>query len=129
MSTSIKQNHSQELSQASNSQLVMKAFVNACDSLSISREVICKMLGVNPATYSRNKSSGFSQNTKTYELQLQFIRLYRSLYALAGGNSDFMQHWLTTQNKAINGIPEQLVQSIEGLIRTNEYLDAMRGKI
>jgi len=62
-------------------------------------------------------------------LCLQFVRVYRSLFAIAGGDKGFMQHWLSTENKALSGKPIELMFSILGLIQVNEYLDAMRGKV
>jgi len=109
--------------------VLMKAFNNACDVLSVSSGDKSKMLGVNPSTLSRNLNRGFSPDSKTGELQLHFIRLYRSLFAMAGGDTAFMQHWYGTKNTALNGTPAIMCLKIEGLFRTNQYLDAMRGKI
>jgi hypothetical protein len=62
-------------------------------------------------------------------LQLHFVRLYRALFAIAGGDLAFMNHWYRTNNNALGGEPAKLCESIGGLRRTNEYLDAMRGKV
>ncbi|MBE0365733.1 hypothetical protein PULV_b0378 [Pseudoalteromonas ulvae UL12] len=115
--------------QAKSAQVLMKAFSNACEHLKVSNTEKCAIIGVNPSTLSRNQQKGFAPQSKTGELQLQFIRLYRSLYAISGGDSAFMQHWFRSNNKALNAIPSHYVCSIVGLINTNEYLDAMRGKI
>ena len=114
---------------ADKSAVVMKAFNNACEAMGVSTADKSNMLGVNASTLSRNTVSGFAPQSKTGELQLHFIRLYRSLFAIAGGDNAFMQHWYHTNNKALNGTPAQLCLSIEGLFRTNQYLDAMRGKV
>ena len=117
------------LQQPNASTTLMKAFNNACDSLGITREVKSKILGVNISTLSRKNLIGFDETSKTAELQCHFIRLYRSLFAISGGDNAFMNHWFTTENKALNGTPALLCQNIEGLFRTNQYLDAMRGKV
>ncbi len=109
--------------------VLMKAFNNACDAMHISAADKSSMLGVNASTLSRNAGKGFSVDSKTAELQLHFIRLYRSLFAIAGGDAEFMYHWYSTNNTALNGVPAVLCLSIEGLFRTNQYLDAMRGKV
>ena len=109
--------------------VLMKAFNNACDELGISAVDKSSMLGVNASTLSRNALKGFSPESKTGELQLHFIRLYRSLFAIAGGDAEFMRHWYATHNNALNGVPAVLCLSIEGLFRSNQYLDAMRGKV
>ncbi|NQZ33767.1 MAG: DUF2384 domain-containing protein [Oceanospirillaceae bacterium] len=114
---------------AEKSAVLMKAFNNACDAMRISGADKSNMLGVNASTLSRNSIKGFSPDSKTGELQLHFIRLYRSLFAIAGGDNEFMYHWYSTNNAALNGVPAVLCLSIEGLFRTNQYLDAMRGKV
>lgn len=109
--------------------VLMSAFNKACEELSISRQDKSKILGVDVSTLHRKASVGFSPQSKTGELQLHFIRLYRSLFAIAGGDPEFMQHWYTTQNKALNGTPMTLCKTIQGLLSVNQYLDAMRGKV
>lgn len=111
------------------SAVVMKAYNNACDVLGINTTDKSSMLGVNASTLSRNAQKGFSPQSKTGELQLHFIRVYRSLFAIAGGDNEFMLHWYHSNNIALNGVPAALCLSIEGLLRTNQYLDAMRAKV
>ena len=121
---------SEQISQELDSSLVLlKAFNNACSELSISREEAGKVLGVDKATLSRNKGKGFDPKSKTGELCLHFVRVYRSLFAISGGDRNFMRHWLSTDNNALGDSPLKLMFSIIGLIRVNEYLDAMRGKV
>ncbi|MFT6908482.1 MAG: hypothetical protein ACJAS1_005184 [Oleiphilaceae bacterium] len=110
------------------SEVLMKAFNNACDALKLGIKERSQLLGVSRATLNRN-IHGFSPESKTWELQLHFIRLYRSLYAIAGGDSEFMYHWFQTDNTALNGVPALICLKIDGLFRTNQYLDAMRGKV
>tara|TARA_R110000737_G_scaffold281832_1_gene288457 strand:- start:1839 stop:2201 length:363 start_codon:yes stop_codon:yes gene_type:complete len=113
----------------SQSEVLMSAFNAACESLGVSRKDKSAILGVDTSTLSRKVNVGFEPSSKTGELQLHFIRLYRSLYSIAGGDKAFMQHWFSTDNKSLNGSPKALCLSIEGLFRTNQYLDAMRGKV
>ena len=118
-----------KLLKPSQSEVLMKAFNNACEALKLSAKEKSLLLGVNRTTLNRNARTGFSPDSKTWELQLHFIRLYRSLYAIAGGDSEFMFHWFKTENTALNGVPALICLKIEGLFRINQYLDAMRGKI
>ncbi len=108
--------------------VLMKAFNNACAELGVSKTDAGKIIGVNRSTLSRKGSAGFDPESKQGELSLHFIRVYRSLFAISGGDKNFMNHWFTTPNKAMGGVPEKLVQSVLGLMQVNEYLDAMRGK-
>ena len=107
---------------------LIKAFNNSCKALGLSRDQASSILGVDPATLARNKNKGFDPSSKTGELCLQLVRLYRSLYAIAGGDDGFMKHWLNTNNRALSAKPVELLSTITGLVRVNLYLDAMRGK-
>ena len=109
--------------------VLLKAFNNACSELSISRDKAGKILGVDKATLSRNKSKGFDPSSKAGELCLHFVRVYRSLFAISGGDKHFMNHWMSTSNVALGDSPVNLIVTIVGLMRVNEYLDAMRGKV
>lgn len=114
--------------QHNESAILIKAFNNSCKALGLSRDQASSILGVDRATLVRNKEKGFDPQSKTGELCLQLVRVYRSLYAIAGGDNAFMQHWLNTANVALAATPLSLLNSIAGLVRVNMYLDAMRGK-
>ena len=109
--------------------VLMKAFNNACLELGVNKMQAGRIIGVNRSTLSRKEASGFPPDSKQGELSLHFIRVYRSLFAISGGDKSFMRHWFTTCNTALAGVPADKVQSVLGLIQTNEYLDSMRGKI
>ena len=109
--------------------VVIKAFHRAYKELGVSRDDASRIVGVESATLNRNKDKGFDPTSKTGELCLQFVRVYRSLFAIAGGDHGFMKHWLRTYNKALSQSPLELMFTIRGLIQVNEYLDAMRGKV
>jgi len=109
--------------------VVIKAFFGAYKKLGISRDDASKIIGVDSSTLNRNKDKGFDPLSKTGELCLQFVRVYRSLFAIAGGDHEFMKHWLRTYNEALSQTPLDLMFTIRGLMQVNEYLDAMRGKV
>ena len=107
---------------------LIKAFNNSCKALGLSRDQASSILGVDRGTLARNKDKGFDPDSKTGELCLQLVRLYRSLYAIAGGDRAFMQHWLNSNNHVLAAKPVSLLSSVAGLVQVNMYLDAMRGK-
>lgn len=122
-------NTAAETDQPNANMVVLKAFNNACKELGVSRDEASLIVGVDKATLNRNKAKGFDPSSKTGELCLQFVRAYRSLFAIAGSDQGFMRHWLNTHNTALAGEPLKLMFSIVGLIQVNEYLDALRGKV
>ncbi|MDP5030426.1 MAG: MbcA/ParS/Xre antitoxin family protein [Paraglaciecola sp.] len=111
------------------SSVLLKAFNNACAELGVNKATAGKIIGVNRSTLSRKEGIGLGAESKSSELSLHFIRLYRSLFAISGGDQGFMRHWFITPNSALGGKPAELVQTVQGLMQTNDYLDAMRGKI
>jgi hypothetical protein len=54
------------------------------------------------------------------------VRLYRSLDALVGNDDGRRRAWMTTHNDALNGVPRELIQRVQGLVATVAYLDGMR---
>mgnify|MGYP001162410741 CR=1 FL=1 len=107
--------------------VVTKAYRNAYKDFGLTDAEAAAIIGKTRATLAR--SQGFSANSKEHEIQVLFIRLYRSLYAILGGDKAAMKHWFSTSNKHLRGIPKQLVTRITGLADINAYLDAMRAKV
>jgi hypothetical protein len=55
---------------------------------------------------------------------LEFLRIYKYLHSMCGGDRVNMQHWMKTANKHLNlQIPEQLITTKEGI---KEVLDELR---
>jgi hypothetical protein len=109
------------------SEVVMKAFRNAVNFMGLSQAQGARLLGKTRATLERKP--GFAHHSIEFELQVLFIRLYRSLYAIMGGDQSAMRHWFNTDNTHLHGAPVELIKRVSGLVETNQYLDAMRGKI
>jgi len=114
---------------SSENTVLIKAFNNSCKALGLTRDDASEILGVDKATLSRNKQKGYDPRSKTGELCLQLVRVYRSLFAIAGGDESFMRHWLNSENRALSGKPRELLATVSGLVQVNMYLDAMRGKV
>ena len=106
--------------------LLSKALINAGKSFGLNQTEVAEIVGRNRTGLVRD---GVDPATKAGELALLFIRLYRSVYALTGGDPQAMKHWINTENRYFSEVPRELVKSAEGLVRVNYYLDAMRGKL
>lgn len=85
------------------------------------------MLGKDHSTLTRAK--GMDPASKTGELALLLIRLYRSLSVLVGNDRKLLRHWFHTTNRHTGGVPAEQVQRTEGLVEIVQYLDAMRAPI
>ncbi|MCW8944047.1 MAG: MbcA/ParS/Xre antitoxin family protein [Sedimenticola sp.] len=103
-----------------------KAFLNAGRALGLTQDDLGVIVGRDRTAFRR---AGVDPKSKTGELALLLIRVYRSLYVLVGGKSDQLKHWMHTHNLHTGGVPAEQVKTVPGLIRVLEYLDAMRGKV
>ena len=61
---------------------------------------------------------------------LLFLRVFRSLDTLVGGDAEKARLWLSAENRHLGGHPPlALIRTTPGLVRVADYLDAMRGKL
>ncbi len=106
--------------------VLSEALVNAGKQLGMSQADLGNVIGKDRTAISRGRIDPAS---KAGELALLFIRGYRALFVLVGGNPQQMQHWMQTENLHTGGIPAEQIKTVQGLIGVLEYLDAMRGKL
>ena len=109
--------------------VLTRALLRAAEGLGLSQRDLAAVLGVSPATLSRLPRRPIDPQSKEGELAVLFVRLYRSLDALLGGQTAKAQAWLHATNHHLGGVPADLIRTIPGLVHVIEYLDAMRGKV
>jgi hypothetical protein len=116
---------------ATDSAIVAKATIRAAERLGLTSRVVARVLGVSEATISRMRSGGYplASGQKPFELAVMFVRLYRSLDAIVGGDDKVAAEWLRSRNTALNGRPLDLIQSVPGLVNVVQYLDARRALV
>ena len=66
-----------------------------------------------------------SPDTNEGQLAALLVRLFRSLDAIVGNDSSKAAAWMSSYNRALNGIPKELIESPQGLVMTLQYVDAM----
>lgn len=115
----------------SDSDLVTKALVRAAEKLKITSKVLSRIIGVSEATVSRMKKGEhpLESGQKPFQLAVLFLRLFRSLDALTGGDDHVSARWFANPNSALDGTPVELVQSVSGLMNVIGYLDARRAVV
>ncbi len=107
-----------------------KAALSAAERLGIRSRYLAEIIGTSEASVSRIKSGrGVDPEKKEGELALLFVRLYRSLDALTGGDDDKSRAWLHAMNDHVGGVPADRIRTVEGLVDVIQYLDAMRGRL
>jgi len=105
-----------------------KAVLRAAARLGLSNKTLAKIIGVSEATVSRMGAGSYqlTRGDKPFELALLFVRVFRSLDAIAGGDEAVATAWLRSENLALGGTPLPLIQSVPGLVHVLAYLDARR---
>jgi hypothetical protein len=110
--------------------VLAKAVLSAAGRLGVRNRQLAAIIGSSEASVSRlQHGRGLDPNTKEGELALLFLRLYRSLDALVGGDDDKARRWLSSENTHLGGVPAARIHTVEGLVDVVQYLDAMRGRL
>ena len=110
--------------------VLAKAVLNAAERLGLRNRQLAVVLGMSEASISRlTRGRGIDPASREGETALLFLRLYRSLDALMGGNDTQARAWLHAEDDHLRGVPAARILRIEGLIDVVQYLDAMRGRL
>jgi Protein of unknown function (DUF2384) len=123
--------HPRQDTVSSDSAVITKATLRAADRLNVTNRVLAKVIGVSESTVSRMRKGDYplERGQKPFELATMFVRLYRSLDAVVGGDDVVASKWLANANMALKGTPLDLIQSVSGLTNVIQYLDARRAVI
>ena len=121
----------QAQTQSREAKVVTKAAVRVAERLELSNKVLAKVLGLSEASASRMRHGSYSlqPGQKSFELAVLFIRLYRSLDAIVGGDDGVARAWLRNRNTVLDAEPIKRMQSIAGLLNVIDYLDARRALV
>jgi hypothetical protein len=115
---------------ASPGPVLTKATLSAATRLGLRNKQLAEIIGTSEASVSRLRSGReLDPKAKDGELALLFLRLYRSLDALVGGDDGKAREWLHAANDHLGGVPAERIRTIEGLVDVVQYLDAMRGRL
>jgi len=105
--------------------VLTKAVLRAADKLGVKANVLAPILGLSETTVSRMKGGDYrlEADTRPFERGVLFVRLFRSLDALAGGDEAVAPAWLTNPNSALGGKPVEKISTLDGLVDVIDYLD------
>ncbi len=110
--------------------VLAKATLNAAEQLGLKQTELAAVLGLHRTAISRLKQNPtLDPASKQGELALLLIRIARALFALTGGDKDWIQHFMNTYNNVTGGVPAQQIASIQGLMSVLQFVDAVRSKI
>jgi hypothetical protein len=120
-----------QASAAEQAAVLTKATLRAATQLGMTNKALATVIGVSEATVSRMRSGDYllQRGQKSFELAVLFMRLYRSLDAIVGGDDSVAGSWLKNRNTALNAAPIALIQTVPGLMNVIQYLDARRAVV
>ena len=110
--------------------VLAKALLNAAEQLGLKQSELGAILGLDRTGISRLKQNpSLDPNSKRGELALLVIRIARALFALTGGDKEWIKHFMHNPNKVTGGIPAKQMETIQGLMQVVQFVDAIRGKV
>ena len=111
--------------------VLTKATLRAATQLGLTNRLLATVIGVSEATVSRMRSGDYTlqRGQKSFELAVLFVRLYRSLDAIVGGDDAVAGSWLKNRNTVLDAEPLALIQTVPGLMNVIQYLDARRAVV
>jgi len=110
--------------------VLAKAVLSAATRLGVRQRELAAILGASEASISRLlRGRSLHPETKEGELALLFLRMYRSLDALVGGDDGRARAWLHAEHTHLGGTPASRVKTVEGLVDVVQYQDAVRGRL
>ena len=110
--------------------VVTKGVLRAAARLGLTNRVVAAVLGLSEATVSRMGTGTYQvePGSKPFELAVLFLRLFRSLDAIVGGDTAVARAWLQNENTALKARPITLIESVAGLVHVVAYLDDRRAR-
>ncbi len=102
----------------------------AARRLEVPNRELARILGISEASVSRlSRGRTLRPESREAEMAALFVRLFRSLDAMTGGDEAQAKGWYRAGNRHVGGVPAERVLTVEGLVDVVRYLDAMRGKL
>lgn len=111
--------------------VLTKAVLRAADKLAVTQAALAAILGLSEAQVSRMRKGDkvLQTGTKASELGVLFVRLFRSLDAIVGGDEAVARAWLVNSNLALGAKPAEKIRTVAGLTDVIAYLDARRSLV
>jgi Protein of unknown function (DUF2384) len=118
-------------SELAESTVLTKAALRAAERLQIPASQLSGIIGVSEAGISRmrNEKLALEPGSKPFEIALLFVRLFRALDAVTGGDDKVSAAWLRNLNLTLGEQPLNRMRSLSGLFDVLAYLDARRAVV
>lgn len=110
--------------------ILAKAILNAAVQLDLKSAQLARILYVHHTAINQLKRNPvLNPASQQGERALLLLRIYSVLYALTGGDMDWMRHFMNTSNALTGGVPAEQLESINGLHTVLQYVEGIQNKI
>ena len=117
------------MNSASTASVLAEAILNTADLLGLSQTQLAAVMGLDLASMNQIEFSAVLEPASPQgEAGLLLIRLYQSLSALTGGDSEWIDYFMNAFNTATNGVPIQQIQTREGLEKVLTVVEALNNR-
>ena len=108
--------------------ILTQAVLNVAKYLGLNDGQLSSALGVSADELYDLKlgSKQLIENTTSFVRAIYIVRVYRSIFAIMGGDELVMRQWMKSPNTALDAIPIEIINTSEGLECVANYLDARR---
>ena len=120
-----------ETRNADASRVLSDAVARIAEFWQLSNTKLGLILGLSGPTVSRLRAGRYrlEAGSKQFELAQHLLRLFRSLDSWLGQDDGSARSWLTTRNLDLGERPIDLLSTVRGLLRTSDYVDALRARV
>lgn len=111
--------------------VLTQAVTRIADFWGLSNARLGSIIGLSAPTASRLRAGRYSlePGSKPFELSQHLLRLFRSLDSWLGQDDEAVRSWLGTVNLDLGERPIELLPTVRGLLRTSDYVDALRARV
>jgi hypothetical protein len=113
------------------SRALTEAIARIADFWRLSNARLGTIIGLSAPTTSRLRAGRYrlEAGSKPFELSQHLLRLFRSLDSWLGQDDEAVRSWLATVNLDLGERPIDLLPTVRGLLRTSDYVDALRARV
>lgn len=118
-------------SNAEAGRVLSEAIARIAELWRLSNARLGAIIGLSGPTASRLRAGRYrlEAGSKPFELAQHLLRLFRSLDSWLGQDDEAARSWLTTVNLDLGAQPIDLLATVRGLLRTSDYVDALRARV
>lgn len=111
--------------------VLSEAVSRIADFWQLSNAKLGMIIGLSAPTVSRLRAGQYrlEPGSKPFELGQHLLRLFRSLDSWLGQDEASARSWLATPNLDLEARPIDLLPTVRGLLRTSDYVDALRARV